>query len=62
MSQHVHGSLRGALLALPLPWPPSMGPRERKAVIENVVIALDSLVAAKVQEALRCHPREESKA
>lgn len=56
--QHVHGQLWKALSALPLAWPPSMGPRERKAAIENVVIALDSLVAAKVQEALRSRPAE----
>lgn len=58
--QHVHGDLRRALRALPLAWPPSTGPLERKAVLEDVVIAVDSLVSAKVQEALRCRAREES--
>lgn len=57
--QHVYGHLREALLALPLAWPPSMGPLERKASIENVVTALDSLVAAKIVE-LRKQLRHEA--
>ncbi|MFL5063508.1 MAG: hypothetical protein ACJ8FU_08480 [Xanthobacteraceae bacterium] len=54
--QHVHGQLREALLALPLAWLPSVGPRERKAAIENVVIAVDSLVSAIVSAKVQSTP------